>query len=110
MIKERMKELILKKLDFKSYILLSSTMGMSLGFAGGTLFLLLSFVSGDVFFDLGENQLSGIPAGFASFVAMPVFFTIVGSIIGLIGFLPFKLLMKIQKALKLTADYDSTSQ
>ena len=102
-----MKELILKKLDFKSYVLLSFTMGIALGLAGGTLFLLLSFVSEDVFFNLGENYLNGIPAGIASFIAMPFFFAIVGAINGLIGFLPFKLLMKVQKKLKLTAEYDT---
>lgn len=104
-----MKELILKKLDFKSYVLLSFTMGIALGLAGGTLFLLLSFVSGDVYFDLGEDQFNGIPAGIASFIAMPVFFAIVGAINGLIGFLPFKLLMKAKKELKLMAEYDTMS-
>jgi hypothetical protein len=104
-----MKELTLKKLDFKSYILLSFIMGIALGLAGGTLFLLLSFISGDVFFDLGENRLNGIPAGIASFIAMPVFFSIAGAISGLIGFLPFKLLMKVQKELKLMAEYDIMS-
>ena len=75
---------------------------------GITLFA-LSFFSQNVTFTWGENQTNGIPAGVASLVFCPFFGGLAGALYGVVGFLPFKLLMKIQKKLNLVADYETPS-
>lgn len=53
--------------------------------------------------------MNGIPAGIASLIATPFIMGLAGVIYGIVGFIPFKLLMKVQKKLNLEANYDTPS-
>ena len=101
-----MKSIILRNFSFKSYIHLSFVMGISLGLAMGITLFLLSFITENITLTWGEDEMNGIPAGIASLFAIPFITGIMGIIYGIVGFLPFKLFMKIQKKLHLEADLE----
>ena len=102
-----MKEITLRSFKFKSYVYLSFVMGVSLGLAIGITFFLLSLFTDNVLFTWNENQMNGVPAGMASLVFVPFLMGIAGAVFGVVGFLPFKLFMKVKKKLNLQVDCDT---
>lgn len=100
-----MEEKTLTDTTFGTYIKLHIHLFFSLGFGFGVILLILSLFGGDVYANLGPLQLTGIQAGIASVFLGPPIMMIIGIILSLIAYLPFKLYIKIIKGIKITGTW-----
>lgn len=86
----------LHDLRFGPYLRLTATIFAALGMIVGVLGLLASLVGADVFIRLLPLlQVDGVAAGLLGLVAMPIFFALMGALVGAITFVPFGWLQRV---------------
>lgn len=86
----------LRDLRYGPYLRLVSTIFAALGIIVGAVGLLASLVGADVFIRLLPLlQVDGVAAGLLGLVAMPLFFALVGALIGAATFVPFRWLQRV---------------
>ncbi len=99
-----MNNLKIRYISFWSYIKFLIVSGACFGFGLGVICLILSIifpdeVTGDIWY--GKFSFTGLPAGLCTIVICPFIFAAMGALFGIIGYIPFKFLLKITKGLKL---------
>lgn len=101
-----MQEIKIRKMKFGSFIKLTTLISGSVGIVFGLFLFVASIFGGNVNANLGETQLTGVAGGIASIFIGPIVFMIFGAIFGLVGFLPFKYILRIFKGLNLKFDFE----
>ena len=84
-----------------SYINFCVSVALSFGFIFGLLSFILSLFATKVYANIGFIHLSGIAAGLANVILIPLVVGLMGVVFGLISFIPFKLFLKIRKGIVL---------
>ncbi|MCK4524919.1 MAG: hypothetical protein KAU07_00580 [Candidatus Andersenbacteria bacterium] len=101
-----MEEKKLLQIKFSSYIKLSCSMFFGLGIGMGLLMFVIALLGGNVYTDLGTIQLTGITSGIVNIFFAPILALLMGSMFGLLSFLPFKLFLRITKGIKLRVKFE----
>lgn len=99
------REFILHKVHLGSFIKFTMVLFISLGLAVGTIGVLLSLFGQNVYFTVGSIQLKGIAAGLLNLLFAPIIFALMGGIIALLAYLPFKLWLTIFEV-KLSGEFE----
>lgn len=87
----------LHRLRLRPYLDLTATISAALGIVVGVVGLLASLVGADVFIRLLPFvHAEGVRAGLLGLVAMPVFFALLGVLIGAVTYLPFRWLQRVR--------------
>jgi hypothetical protein len=90
----------LHDLRYRPYLRLTATIFAALGMIVGLVGLLASLVGADVFIRLLPLlHVEGVAAGLLGLVAMPIFFALLGVLIGGLTYLPFRWLLRLQTPL-----------
>jgi len=103
-----MTKIALHRLSFGSYVKLFFLSGIGLGAVFGILILIIGLVGGQVDVHIGNNNFSGIEGGVLGFIASPIAFGCVFAWFSVLMYLPFKLILKIFKGIKLTILLEDT--
>jgi len=98
-----MEKILLHKIKFGSFVKLFFLGGIGLGAITGTLILIIALAGGSASANIGDIHLTGIPAGIAGFFLAPLTFACVLAWFAILGYLPFKLILRIRKGIWLTA-------
>lgn len=86
----------LDDLRFGPYIRLTATIFAALGMIVGVVGLLASLVGADVFIRLLPLlQVDGVVAGLLGLLVMPIFFALMGALVGAATFIPFRWLQRV---------------
>jgi hypothetical protein len=86
----------LHDLRFGPYLRLTATIFAALGMIVGVVGLLASLAGADVFIRLLPLlRVDGVAAGLLGLIAMPLFFALLGALIGAITFVPFRWLQRV---------------
>jgi len=96
-----MKKITLRKISFGSYMKLFTTNGVVLGVVVGLPFLIIAICGGDVEAHIGDFRLSGVPGGVLALFMSPVLTGCAFALCALLAFLPFKLILRVSKFMKL---------
>lgn len=94
-----MEEIKITKMQFGSYIKLVALNWLSMGFILGILMFVLSLFGQEVNTNLGPFILHGVAGGISAIVVGPIVFLIFGLIIGLCGYVPFNLMLRVIKGI-----------
>ena len=98
------------EIKFSSFIKLACFIALSIGIIFGLLmFFRISLFSVYIKTNTGLILFHGVPAGIAAIVVGPIIFVIFGLIIGILGYLPFKLMLKFLKGITLNVKLEDTS-
>jgi Na+-transporting NADH:ubiquinone oxidoreductase subunit NqrB len=86
----------LDDLRYGPYLRLTATIFAALGMIVGVVGLLASLIGADVFIRLLPLlQVDGVAAGLLGLVAMPIFFALIGALVGAVTFVPFRWLQRV---------------
>lgn len=85
---------------FGAHLNLTATIGAAFGVVVGAVGLLASLAGADVFIRLPPLlRVDGLGAGVLGLLVMPVAFALVGVLLGLLTYLPFRALMRLPSLL-----------
>lgn len=101
-----MEEKKITQIWFGSFLKLFSLIFLSLGVIIGLLAFVAGLLGGDVSATIGDQQLTGFKAGLVNLFLFPIMLYLTGIFFGLLAFLPFKLLLKINKGINIKTTFE----
>lgn len=104
--KKTMEQKKLFQIKFKSYVGLCVSIALPVGFIFGALTLIIALFGGNVYSNIMFFQLKGITAGIANLIVGPLVIALMGSIIGILSYLPFKVYLKIRKGITIVGEWE----
>lgn len=96
----------IEKINFGSFIKLSALIAFSLGIVFGICLLIMSFLGGNVYCNLGSIHITGISAGIINMFLFPIIISITGILFSVITYFPFRFInTNILNGIKLKGNF-----
>ena len=96
-----MKKITIYRIGFGSYIKFFILSGASLGIIMGIFFLIVGLMGGPVTAHIGNTSYSGLTAGVLGVFIAPLVCSLIFAIFSFFMYLPFKLLLKVFRGIKM---------
>lgn len=101
-----MKTVVFRSLDYTSYVKLAIVVHVASGCCVGVLSLLVALLGGRVITHLVVVDLQGILGGVVALFFVPLLFSALGLVVGIVSYLPFNWLLKQLGGLEITGEGD----